>query len=325
MNKITILGSGAYAIALASIIYENTKEITLWTNFEEEAKELNKTRENKLRLPGIQIPKEITITTDLEKAICDASIIIFAIPASAVDEVCLKLKGKITNEQILCMASKGIENDTCLFLSEVVEKYFINPIVVIAGPTFAIDLAKHDPAGLTVASNNHYAMVQMMEILKIDSLKLHPIHDVIGVEFCKSIKNVIAIASGILNGMGYEETTNAFMITEALHDMDTFVKKLGGNPNTILSFAGVGDLILTCTSSKSRNFSFGTLIGKCKDTKVIEKYKEETTVEGLYTLQSLYQLLSLKKLQMPLIDVLYKIVYQNDDPKKLVTYLIEKK
>lgn len=325
MNKITILGSGAYAIALATVIYQNTKEITLWTNFQKEADELNITRENKLRLPGIAIPEEIKITTDLKAAVKDASIIIFAIPASAVDEVCIKLKGLLTENQILCMASKGIENDTCLFLSEVVEKHFRNPIVVIAGPTFAIDLAKQDPAGLTVASNNHYAMIQVMENLKSNSLKLRQIQDVIGVEFCKSVKNVIAIASGILNGMGYEETTNAFLITESLHDMDQFIKKLGGNPNTIFSFAGVGDLILTCTSSKSRNFSFGTLIGKGEKEEVIKKYKEETTIEGLYTLQSLYQLLSLKKLEMPLIEVLYQIVYKNKDPKKLVTYLISKK
>lgn len=325
MNKITILGSGAYAIALATVIYQNTNKITLWTNFQEEADELNETRENKLRLPGIRIPEEIQITTDLKSAVKDASIILFAIPASAVDEVCFKLKDLLTSEQILCMASKGIENDTCLFLSEVVEKHFRNPMVVIAGPTFAIDLAKQDPAGLTVASNNHYAMIQMMEILKSDSLKLRPIQDVIGVEFCKSIKNVIAIASGILNGMGYEETTNAFLITEALHDMDQFIKKLGGNPNTILSFAGVGDLILTCTSSKSRNFSFGTLIGKRKKEEEIKKYKEETTIEGLYTLQSLYQLLKIKQLEMPLIEVLYQIIYHQEDPSNLITYLISKK
>lgn len=146
----------------------------------------------------------------------------------------------------------------------------------------------------------------------------------IGTELCGSIKNVIAVAAGILEGLGYSESTRSFLITESLHDIKELIRGLGGKKKTILSFAGVGDLILTATSTKSRNYSFGILLGK-GEFEEANKYLETTTVEGYYTLKSIYSLLRKRKIKMPVVDLIYKVVMKNEDPNKLVKFLMEKK
>ena len=156
-----------------------------------------------------------------------------------------------------------------------------------------------------------------------DTIKLRETSDLIGVELCGSIKNVIAIAAGRLEGMGYVESTRTFLITESLHDIKSLIYGLGGTKKTILSYAGVGDLLLTATSKKSRNYSFGILIGKKKNEEA-KKYLETTTVEGYYTLKSIYTLIKRKKIKMPIIDLIYKIIIKNEKPEKLVEFLIKK-
>ena len=153
------------------------------------------------------------------------------------------------------------------------------------------------------------------------NIKLRETRDVIGIEICGSIKNVIAIASGILNGLGYPESTEAMFITESLHDIKNLIKALGGSKKTILSYAGFGDLLLTCTSYKSRNFTFGHIIGKREDK---EDYIKNNTIEGLYTLKSIYKLIKNKNVDMPIIDLIYDIVFKDKDPKYLSNFLLEK-
>ena len=152
------------------------------------------------------------------------------------------------------------------------------------------------------------------------NIKLRDTTDIVGIEICGSIKNVIAIAAGILDGLGYKESTRSFLITESLHDIKELINNLGGN---ILSFAGVGDLLLTATSEKSRNYTYGVLLGK-NDMKEALNYINETTVEGYYTLNSIYSLPHKKKVKMPVIDIIYDIVINGNDPKILVDFLMKK-
>ena len=158
-----------------------------------------------------------------------------------------------------------------------------------------------------------------------DTVKLRETNDLIGIQICGSIKNVIAVGAGMLNGMNYPESTQSFLITESLHDIKELIKALGGNPKTILSYAGVGDLILTSTSFKSRNYQFGKLVGMSASKEEQEKYLKENTVEGYYTLHSVYKLIKKKKIKIPIIDVIYKIIVKNDNPEELVKLLINKK
>ena len=224
-----------------------------------------------------------------------------------------------------CIGSKGIEQDTCMFVDQVFKKFIkTKKLAVMSGPSFAIDLANSEPVGLSIASKNKKTIDKIKSAYGKNTIKLRPTTDIIGIEICGSIKNIIAVAAGILDGLGYSESTRSFLITESLHDIKKLIYGLGGNKKTILSFAGVGDLLLTATSEKSRNYSYGILVGK-KDFKEAQKYLETTTVEGYYTLKSIYKLLRKKKIKMPVIDLIYKVIMNNEDPQILVKFLLNKK
>ena len=323
--KVTILGSGAYGIALALMFNKNNCDITIWERFEDKAKDIIKHRENKQVLPGVKIPDNIKITSDLEDSIVGSELIVIAIPAGFVDEVTLKIKDIVSKEQHICIASKGIEQDTCLFVDDVVRKYIKSKkIAVISGPSFAVDIAKYVPIGLTIASKYKKTIKVVKKGLENDTLKLRETDDMIGTEICGSIKNVMAIASGMLDGMGLPESTQAMFITESLHDIKELIKALGGDGKTVLSFAGFGDLLLTCTSTKSRNFTFGKILGEKRPKNEIDNYIANTTIEGLYTLKSIHKLIKNKKVDIPIVDLVYDIVFNNEDPEELKKFLIKK-
>jgi glycerol-3-phosphate dehydrogenase (NAD(P)+) len=195
----------------------------------------------------------------------------------------------------------------------------------MSGPSFAIDMAKNNPVGLSLASHSKKAIKAIKDVLENDTLKLRETTDLIGVQICGSVKNIIAVAAGMLDGLGYPESTQSFLITEALNDIKNLIGALGGNPKTITSFAGVGDLLLTCTSTKSRNFTFGRVIGLGATKEEKESHLKQNTVEGYYTLKSIYKLIKNKKIKMPIIDLIYKIVMNDEDPKLLISFLVNKK
>lgn len=323
--KVTILGTGAYGISLALMFHKNNCDITMWTRFIDELNMLEKKRENTQVLPKVKIPTSIKFTDNMEKAIANSDLIVIAIPAAFCDNVFSELKHYIKKEQHICIATKGIEQDTCLFIVDVLEKYIkTKNIAVISGPSFAIDIASNVPIGLSLATKNKKTDALIKEALQNEFLKLRTTEDIIGTEICGSIKNVIAIAAGMLSGLKMPESTQAMFITESLHDIKSLIKALGGDGKTILSFAGFGDLLLTCTSTKSRNFRFGVMIGEKKSSKEIQNYIDNTTIEGLYTLKSIHKLLKNKKVNIPIINLIYDIVFNHKEPEELKRFLIEK-
>ena len=322
--KIAILGPGAYGLSLAAMFHKNNCDISMWSKFKEEIENLKKERTSP-KLPNYFIPKEIKFTTNMEACVKDADLIVIAVPAGHVDTVALELKKYYKSSQHLCIASKGIEQDTCLFVHDVIDKYIkTKKLAVISGPSFAIDIVSGYPIGLSLGTTNSSTEQILKSTLQNKHLKLRTTKDITGIEICGSIKNVIAIAAGILDGLGANESTQAMFITESLHDIKGLIKALGGDKNTILSFAGFGDLLLTCTSIKSRNFTYGKMIGENRDKKEIANYVKNTTIEGLYTLESIYSLINNKKVDMPIIDLIYDIIFNNKKPEELLNFLIEK-
>lgn len=322
--KVGVLGTGAYGVSLALILNENGHKVEMWTKFEEEANYLSQTRTSP-NLKNIIIDDEIKISTDFKATVEGADLILIAVPAAFVDNVSKELANYIKDNQHICIASKGIERDTCRFVSDVVtENIDTDKIGVISGPTFAIDVANKVPVGLSLGTKNIETMKIIQTALENSHVKLRPTDDVLGIEICGSIKNVIAIANGMLDGMQLPISTQAMMITESLNDIKELIDALGGRKTTILSFAGFGDLLLTCTSTKSRNFSFGQLLGKKASQDEIDRYIETTTIEGLYTLKSIYKLLDDKQVKMPIINLIYDIIYGDKVPEDLLTFLIEK-
>lgn len=322
--KIGILGTGAYGLALGNIIIDNSHELVMWTKFKEEKELLDTTRCNERAIKNFKIPEQIIFTNDLKEAVNDKDLIIIAIPAAYILELVDNLKPMIKDNNIL-IATKGIENETGKFINEILEeKLNAKNIAVISGPSFAKDLVERMPAGLSLGSNNEELITIVKKALCNKYIKLRETKDIIGVEACGAIKNVIALAAGMLSGLGANESTKAMLITEAIHDMKEMLKAFDADSKTISSFAGIGDLLLTCNSESSRNFSFGKLIGEQKSEKEIEQYLNTTTVEGMYTLKSIYKLLRNKKINIEVIDLIYNIIVRKEKPESLLTFLVEK-
>ena len=320
--KVAILGTGAYGMALASIFYNNKLKVSMWTNSEEEKELLlSNGKSNKI---DYVIPKDIIISTDMKEVIDGSSLIVIVVPSKFVRSTTRELK-KYYNNQVICIASKGLEDTTRMLLYDVVRSEInTSNIGVISGGTFAVDIVKKVPIGLSVASRSKMAREIIIKSMKNNYVKLRPTRDVIGTEICGSIKNVIAIASGMIDGMGYPVSTSSLLITEALNDIKNLSHALGGSKKTILSFAGFGDILLTCTSDKSRNYSLGKLIGSGASKDEINKYIESTTIEGLNTLVSIKKLLSNRKIKMPIINLIYNIIYGDKSPEELSNFLIKK-
>lgn len=322
--KIGLFGTGAYGMALSSILTHNKCEVTMWTKFEDEKSNLEKTRKNEKLIPNFKIDDNIKLTTNVEECIKDKDLLIIAIPAAFVDSLCISIKQYINKNHIL-IATKGIEQGTGLFINEILEKHLnTKNIAVLSGPSFAIDLVEKKPIGLSIASKKPETILLAKQALQNEYIKLRDTNDVIGVEICGAIKNVIALSSGMLEGLHANDSTKAMLITEAMNDMEEILAAFGGNKRTVLSYAGIGDLLLTCTSVKSRNYSFGKLLGERPSREVIDNYLNNTTVEGYYTLESIYQLLKDKEVSIPIIDLIYEIAVKGKNPELLLKFLVFK-
>lgn len=319
--KITILGTGAYAIALANMLNYNNNKITLWSKFEEEINYIKDN--NKIKsLPNITLPNNYKYTTNLKEAINNSNLIVLAIPAFAVNEVCINLSKYYKEYMHICIATKGIEQNTGYFMSNIVTKHIkTNNIAVISGGTFAIDMFDNPLIGLTLATKNKETENIIKNCLESKHLKLRITNDILGIELCGAIKNVFAIASGILDGLGYSTSTNSMFIVESLISIKNIITAFNGNEDTIISYAGIDDLLLTCNSNKSRNYTLGKMIGKKANKEEIDNYIKNTTIEGLYTLKSIYILLKEKNIDIPLINVIYDIIYNNKETSNLINYI----
>lgn len=322
--NITIIGTGMYGISLALNACENKNNVRMWTENERVYNDFKKYNDFR-SLTDIKIDGNISLYTDLKEAIDGADLIILATSAKYIRKVSTDMKDFYDKSVPICIASKGIENETCAFLSDVVSSILkTQNVAVLSGPSFAVDLLKKEPCALSLASTSRKAFNLTYKALSNYHLKFRKSKDIYGVQICGSIKNVIAIAAGILDGLGYQESTRAFLITESLHDIKELLRKLKCNPKTILSFAGMGDLILTCSSVKSRNYRYGIVIGEKKSKKEIQEYLDNNTTEGYYTLLSIKALVKNKRIKMPIVNIIHDICIDGKNPEILADFLIKK-
>ena len=321
--KVAILGCGAYGLALASILVKNKVDVTMWSYKEEEKDKLIKTRKSD-KLKNYKIPECINFSNNMNEVVRGKDLIVIAVPTFSFESTVIKLKECIDKRQPVLIATKGIQQDTCLFLHDVFKKHCKNKIAVISGPSFAVDIIREVPIGLSLATKHNSVELLVRECFENKLTKFRRTNDIIGVEVCGSIKNVMAIASGMLEGMNATPSTKALFLTESMNDIKELLFALGGKKKTILSFAGFGDILMTSTSSSSRNFSFGCLIGEGKSKQVVDNYLKETTVEGMYTLQSIHKLVKKKNVKMPIINLIYDIINGKKDKEEILSFLIEK-
>ena len=304
--NITILGSGAFGIALANCFSNNN--ITIWSKFQEEINNLK----NKY--------KNFTFTTNIKESIEKSNIIIIAIPIEFIQETIKNIKPYYKN-QIILIASKGIETKTSKFAYQILEETLPNiPYGILSGGTFAKDMMENKIMGITLATTSK-EVITLKKHLNNNNLKIEITNDIIGTSICGAIKNIIAIGFGILDGANYPESSKFLYLTESIIEIKNLIKKLGGNSNTIFTYAGLDDIMMTSTSQKSRNYTLGTMIGKELSQEKIEEYKQKTTIEGLKTTLATTKLLKEKNIKSPIINTIYKILYNNKSPQELIIYL----
>ena len=321
--KVGIIGTGAFGIALASILNKNNNNVCMWSKFEDEIYDLNSKRIC-TRLNNYCIPDDIMFTNNMEEAVNGSELIILVVPANFIDDTTILLKKYYKNNQHICIASKGIEESRGEFLHNIVGEILnTDKIGVISGPSFAVDIVKNVPVGVTLASKNSATANIIKVAFANDFFKVSIIDDMIGVSICGCVKNIIAIGSGIINGMGYPISTTSLLITLALNDIKNLIKGLGGNENSILELAGIGDIILTCTSTKSRNFSFGKLIGEINDKQVIDNYVHNNTIEGLSALVNINKIVDNLGISTPFIKLMHDIILDNKVKSDLINFIIK--
>ena len=322
--NISVIGTGIYGIALSLDIVSNGHHVKIWTENQELEKHFLEKHDLK-PITDVFIPEAIEVTSDLKKALESTDFVVLVTSAKYTRQMCKQIKKYFNILTPVCIASKGIENDTFSFLSDIVRTELrAKHIAIISGPTFAIDLINREPVALSAAVTTNKAFQITSLAFCNERLKLRENRDLYGTQLCGSIKNVIAIASGILDGLGYSESTRAFLITESTHDIKELLAAMECNPKTIMSFAGIGDLMLTASSSKSRNYRYGKFLGERKTEKEIEEYLNNNTTEGYCTLLAIKGLTKNRKIKMPIINIIYDIAINHKDPEILVDFLITK-
>lgn len=318
--KVSILGMGAFGIALTKIIKKDIK-ISMWTNFDDELKSVELKRENIVSLPGIKIDKKVELTTNLEKSVKNADVIFMAIPAVALREVSSMLSKYVDETSSVCIVTKGIEKNTNKFMIDLTkEELKTENISIFSGPSFAIDMANKADIGMVIAADSEFSRQKVISVIDEKYINISSISDVRGVEIASSIKNVFAIICGMMEGMKLTDSTRASILTLLLNDFRFIMGVLGGKETTVYSYAGIGDFLLTCMSPKSRNYTFGTLIGQGYLKDEAFNHMNVKTVEGLYTLDAIYDILKSKQVSVNSISLLYDVIYNN---KKISNLLKE--
>ena len=310
--NISILGTGALGIALANVLSKNGHTILMWTKFEEEKKKLDDKRENEITLPGVKIADGINITNNLRE-ICDFSnIIVNVLPFVAVENTAKELSGILEDSYIICSTTKGMDMQTFETSTQIFERICgVKKVCALSGPSFAIEIANDEAICLELGGKNNDTTKLVKEIFENDSINIEITEDVIGVQLCGAVKNAIAIGSGMLHGMKAADSTQAAYLARGIKDMTKIIECLGGNKETVYTYAGIGDLILTCMSEKSRNFSCGKLLGQGKSLDETTEILSGKTVEGIRVIEALYNYTQKKHLRLDIIPKLYDIVFNS--------------
>ncbi len=319
-NKITVLGSGGWGIALAIHAFEQGFEVKLWSPFENEVVGLNATRESEKLLKGVKIPEEIEITTDLN-VVEGSYITIIATPSFAVRETAARLKTYDCG--IVVNVAKGFEKGTQKLLSDVItEEISDKPIVVLSGPSHAEEVARGVATTVVAASDNIDAAKAVQEALIGSNFRIYTNNDIIGVEVGGALKNVIAVCAGIANGLGVGDNTRAALITRGLAEIARLGTAMGAESATFMGLSGLGDLIVTCMSQHSRNNRFGNLVGSGMSVK--EALETVGTVEGYYAVEIAVTLAEKYMVDMPMTVQCYNILYKGAPVSEAIMNLMNR-
>ena len=316
-NKIAVIGAGAWGPALAMLLADKGHDVTLWMYEQDLAEETGRTRENRVYLPGFTLPASLKITSSLESAVTGMPVILSVVPSHTVRAVAKQFAPFLAQDAIIISASKGIEIETLMPLSEVF-KDILAPhhhknLCFLSGPSFAKEVAQKMPTAVALASYDPAVGMKAQAIFSNSYFRVYTNTDVNGVEIAGSLKNVVAIAAGMLEGLGYGYNTSAALLTRGLAEMARLGAAMGGNLQTFSGLAGMGDLVLTCTGGLSRNRTLGVRLGKGETLDDIMK-GAKTVAEGVKTAKAARELAAKYHMHMPIVEQVYHILYEGKDP-----------
>ena len=321
--KITVLGSGGWGTALSLLLLDNGNDVTLWSFLEKEAEALRATRENPM-LKGVVLPEALKITTSMD-VLADSELVVMATPSFAVRETARKAAPLLRQDVVVVSVAKGIEKDTALCLTQIIEEELKGKgrVVALSGPSHAEEVGRRVPTGCVAASTDMAAAELVQDVFMSPRFRVYTNSDVLGVELGAALKNVLALCCGVSDGMGLGDNTKALLMTRGMTEMARLGVALGGRKETFAGLSGMGDLIVTCTSMHSRNRRCGILVGQGKS--VEEAMKEVgATVEGYYAALSAHQLAEKAGVEMPICECAYRVLYEGQSVREVVGALMSR-
>ncbi|WP_347860467.1 NAD(P)H-dependent glycerol-3-phosphate dehydrogenase [Salimicrobium sp. PL1-032A] len=325
MAKIAVLGAGSWGTALSTVLADNGHDVRLWAHRQEHAEAMKETRENEKYLKGVQLSGDIFITHELGATLEGIDYLLLAVPTKAVREVCQTLKSKLNVKVPIIHAAKGIEPETYKRVSEIIEEELpedlYRSVVVLSGPSHAEEVGLKQPTTVTVSSRELEVAEEVQDIFINKQFRVYTSPDLVGVELGGALKNIIALGAGISDGLGYGDNAKAALITRGLAEVARLGTSMGANPLTFSGLTGIGDLIVTCTSSHSRNWRAGYKLGK---EEPLEKVLDDMgmVVEGVRTTKAAYQLAVEHGIDMPITSGIYHILFEDENPREVVEQLM---
>jgi glycerol-3-phosphate dehydrogenase (NAD(P)+) len=323
LKRLAVIGGGSWGTALAIVLAPRFRNIRLWVYEADLANRIAQSRENDTYLPGHAIPAHVEITSHLGTALKDSDIVLSVMPSHHVRAVCEQMLPHLTGDFAFVSATKGLENGSLLRMSEVIAQVVKRPVAVISGPTFAREVARFEPTALVVASQDQTLCEEIQQLFSGPTFRLYSSPDPIGVEIGGSIKNVVAIGSGVLHGMGLGYNSTAALITRGLAEMTRLAVAMGGRPQTLAGLAGLGDLVLTCTGDLSRNRTVGVeLAHGRKLDEIVSSMK--MVAEGIKTTNAAVELAKRHSVDMPITEQMFQMLHFGVPPREAIQKLMER-
>ena len=323
MSYITVIGAGSWGTTLACLLSDKGYDVTLWAFEKDLVDEINQTRINSIYLPDVTIPDNLKVTNNIEEALKKARYVVNAVPAQYTRLVFKEAAACLNNEAVIVSVSKGIERGTLLTVSSILKEMTRHPVTVLSGPSFAKEVIKKLPTAVTLATGDNNTGIALQEIFNTQYFRVYTHDDIIGAEMGGALKNVMAIAAGIAESLGLGNNARASLITRGLIEMTRLAVAIGARERTFSGLSGIGDLVLTCTSPLSRNYTVGMKLGQGLKLKEILGLTK-SVAEGVATAESAYALSQKYSIEMPIIEQVYKILYEDKDPSLAVKDLMER-
>lgn len=323
MSYIAVIGAGSWGTTLAHLLSGKGFDIALWVYEKDLSEEMRQTRINSVYLPGVELPDNIHVTGSLEEALKKARYIVNAVPAQYTRSIFRGVLPHLADEAVIVSVAKGIERGTLLTVSYILKELSAHTVAVLSGPSFAKEVIKKLPAAVTLATENIHTGVLLQEIFNVNHFRVYTHDDILGVELGGSLKNVMAIASGIADSLGLGNNARASLITRGLVEMTRLGVAMGAKERTFSGLSGIGDLVLTCSSPLSRNYTVGVKLGEGMKLKDILT-QMRSVAEGVATAESAYALSQKYSIEMPIIEQVYKVLYEDKDAAIAVKDLMER-